>query len=243
MKIIKNLNNLSFPLECQPNRGGVEALSYLHNNTVVYKINGKSKAIPHLELEWKRLFKFKSPVITGDIFIKGTDQDKLKRELKRKKENLEFEYWVYDIVDKTLTDSELKEILNNFLTTEDIFQIFKIPTIVCNTIEDLNRTHDYYVSLGFHGVYLTANRDTLYKNYLESIYEITDYTVINEDKTPTTVFLCKANNKSLFTIKPTWPKNIQAKDYNSYKHSKIIVRYKELISGVPMGIIGGILEN
>jgi len=162
-------------------------------------------------------------------------------------------YYVFDIVDAELPQSERTAVLDELFDGWDDPRIVKVETHTVYSADEISNLHDTYAQQGFEGVIIRAHdmmyqqkhRSTKmrkYKHFIDDEFEVTGVELDAGVDKEFFVWLCKTVDGKKFKAKPDGPRELKVQWYDDakkYVGKMLTVKYQELTAdGVPRFPIG-----
>jgi len=256
-KYVDHKHKLTWPVYGQKKLNGVRCLAFIKDDTVTYisRKGKKYETLTHWNDDLKNLFP-SGTILDGEAFNPQLNFQEIIRRVKRVKTsrlNIEddpLQYWIYDVVETSLSYEDRLR----FLMERDSTQLIKIVrTQLLESEDQLKRFHQQNLINGFegtivrsrHGLYKPDCRsyDLLkYKDFLDEEFEIIGGRSAQGRDEGTVVFECKTSTGQSFNVRPkgTWD---ERKDYldriDQYVGQMLTVRFQEKSEdGVPIFPVG-----
>tara|TARA_R110000824_G_scaffold7728_2_gene34960 strand:+ start:483 stop:1577 length:1095 start_codon:yes stop_codon:yes gene_type:complete len=159
----KDKKNLLFPCFGQPKLDGVRCLARIRGGLVtLFSRQGKVfNSLPHIQDELKT---YPDQVLDGELYIHGTDFQKLVGAIKRDKPSGEsslIQYHVYDIVNEHISFIDRwRQILKMKFNQTNFIK--RVDTFAIQSESDIPKLHEEYTQLGYEGIML-RNQQGAYK--------------------------------------------------------------------------------
>lgn len=261
----KRKANIKFPCYVQPKVDGIRAI--FHNNKFISRNGNEFINLKHIKNELTLLIK-KDMVLDGELYSNTLSFQELVGLVKLKREELSNEdkikmtqinYIVYDIINKEPFINRLAILKKFFKENEKILKhVVLLKTEICNTINDIEKYHDKYISEGYEGI-IIRNKDGLYKpkyrsgdlqkykKFIDDEFEIISYTEGKGKDNNTIIFICKTKDNKVFNVRPKGSieeRENMLKNGEKYKGQLLTVRYQELTTdGIPRFPVGIVIRN
>jgi DNA ligase-1 len=156
---------VKFPAMCQPKLNGVRCLAKkVDELTIDYrsrKFKSYNDTLGHLTpflLEMMRV----DEIFDGEIYFYGFTFQQIVRRVKKMREDTNLlQFWVYDVADET-QQAIGRNMLYQTRIPDDHSHIIKVPTMVVNTMDEIQTAHNQNVGLGYEGT-IIRNAEAPYK--------------------------------------------------------------------------------
>ena len=249
-KFKERSHKIVWPAYVQPKLNGQRML---YNDDVAWSRGGKfiiPKCIAHLT------FDTQGYIIDGELILEGNRllQETMKAAKKyRAGVSEKLQYWVYDIVDTTLTFKERSALLKKIVKGASNKNIVLVPTHLVNADEVLAYQSEF-TSAGFEGT-MIRNADSMYvinqrsndlqklKDFQDAEFEIVDVVSGGGSFTDCAIFVCKTKKGVTFNCAPEGTMEYKKELYG--KRKKLIgkwltIRFQELTNDLvpqfPVGV-------
>lgn len=251
---------INYPIAVQPKLNGVRCLASYKDGKIIFT-SRKGKVyenLEHIEKELSLVME-EGDIFDGEIFSKSLDFQEIIKRVKRSKtdrsdiNDIKVEYWVYDLVNTTLTFEERFAYLFNKLQ-KSIFQYVKVtPTDNVANFAELEKWHSFFNREGYEGtmirnlkgLYLIEHRsyDLLkLKDFLEDEFEIIGGSEGTGRDEGTVIFEVKNNSQNTFKVRPKGSYEQRTQwfvDLEKLIGKKLTVKYQELSQdGIPIFPVG-----
>jgi ATP-dependent DNA ligase len=175
----KNEKKVNYPCFIQPKLDGYRMIYDTTSKTITTR---QGKDLPIIK-ESGELFKELSLlkpglVLDGELYVHGDKFEALgvlRKTKDLKKEELsnlkKISYYVYDIIDESLTFKERNNILNDVEVSDNKIKL--VETFVANNKEDIIKYHKYFIENGYEGT-MVRNPEGKYKEKYRS-YDLLKY--------------------------------------------------------------------
>jgi ATP-dependent DNA ligase len=242
----KHSSKIKFPCYIQPKLDGYRGLYY--SDKLFSRRAQEFKFLDHILSEIKEKEKY---ILDGELYNHGelTFQELgilKKKSLKENDKSIleKIKYYVYDIVDESLTFEQRLNILTK-LKEMNIPNVVIVNTYTCNSVKDIEDYHTLFLDKGYEGS-IIRNKDSKYelnkrsynlqkyKNFDDSEFEIVGYTKENEGMV---VWICVTPEGKEFRVQSKGTKEERKELYmrgKEYLHKKLSVQYFGLTNdGIP----------
>jgi len=154
-------SKLVLPCYVQPKMNGVRVSSYRHINddTVWSRERNEYVALDKIKNGIDIYFGKYSP--DGEGYNPDLTFQEIISAVKKKNENTDsLKLWVYDLAIPNVKFSERLKILDDIFLQDGIDDVFyRVPTILCTTLDEIEHWHDEFVKMGFEGLIIRTIDD------------------------------------------------------------------------------------
>jgi DNA ligase-1 len=161
--------------------------------------------------------------------------------------------WVYDCVNNLTFDDRLAKLQLLFKRTGGFNNVNLLPTLECQSKDDLKTFHDHFVSEGKEGLIL-RNKEGLYqlaarskdlqkyKEFEDAEFKVTGFTEGEGSEKGLVIWICETSAGKTFHVRPRGTHEARAeifKEAKDYVGKSLTVRYQELTEeGIPRFPVG-----
>jgi ATP-dependent DNA ligase len=236
LDFFKNKNKINFPAFSQPKLDGNRAIYNNVTQKITSRTNKEWSTLINTEL-YKELLSL--PFITdGELYCHDPTFKFEHLGVLRKTKNLNkqdytklncIQYWIYDIIDTTLTFQERNKKLKDFFDTHTFLKIKYVETNIVENEDDIVNLHENYIKDGFEGS-MIRNFNGMYRlNYRSP--ELLKYKDFKDDEFEIVGFSCEKShlNNSEYII---WRcKTSEGKEFNVQSSGTSTERANAYING------------
>ncbi len=262
----KSGKGIAFPCYVQPKLDGLRCIVYERDGQLLYQSRtaGYFETMSHLTPYLQPVFKkYPNLILDGELYTTEIPFEELAGLIKKKKlsdldkERLKVvEYHIYDVVDQKETFEERYNMIEQLFQKEFIFigsPIKKVFTTLVNDISSFKHKFTEFVYEGYEGIMLRnveglyrcnyrSNDLQKYKEFLESEYEIVNFTEGDGRDKGSVIWVCKTEDGRDFNVRPKGEMKQRQewfKNGSKYIGKKLTVIYQELSEkGVPRFPVG-----
>jgi ATP-dependent DNA ligase len=262
----KTGKGITFPCYVQPKLDGLRCVVYIQNGTIHYQSRtaGYFETMDHLTPYLLPVFKkYPNLILDGELYTTDIPFEELAGLIKKKKltdsdkERLKaVEYHIYDIISEKETFEERYQIIDHLFQKEFIFigsPIKKVFTTLVSDVPSFHHKFTEFVYEGYEGIMLRnveglyrcnyrSNDLQKYKEFLETEYEIVNFTEGDGRDKGSVIWVCKTEDGREFNVRPKGEMKQRQewfKNGGKYVGKKLTVIYQELSEkGVPRFPVG-----
>jgi len=252
----KRKHDIKYPAIVQPKLDGVRCIS---NGKEFISRKGKPyTTLSHLEVNVKDMIsKIGDVYLDGEIFNPNWNFQEVVRAVKNPKgDGANLQYWVYDIVDESLSYAERLNLLKLFKNEYD--NIVIVDSYLVNNENEMKQKHTDFVAAGFEGTiirnvsgkYKLKHRSKdlqKYKDFIDDEFKIVGGVEATGNDTGTVVFICETKDGKRFNVRPKGTREERAewlKNIDNIFGLNLTVRYQNLSEdGVPIFPVGIAIRN
>jgi DNA ligase-1 len=221
----------------------IDGIRMIYDDGKCYSRMGKEfPHLKHIKKDIKNILGSEKIVLDGELYSHDVPFNKLSGIVRQKNQTTDehlVEYWIFDIIDKTLTYKERMKKLKQLAktSTESIKFVFYEVVSDHNQVKPL---HDKYVKEGFEGL-MTRNLDSLYieknrsndllkyKDFEDDEFIITGFKLGKGTEENAIIFTCITKDGREFDVRPrgSIENRIEMGNNGSmYLGKKLTVRYQ-----------------
>lgn len=257
-KYTERKHYVKLPCYLQPKLDGVRSpLSPVGDDMEFTSRGGKEyTTLEHLKAEIRRTGILGKYTLDGEIFCMDKSLQQINSAVKKlRPETLELQYWIYDVIDTTLTFEKRLAILEQIrkdLINAKCTSIVVVPTVSVVCEEDLMTFHKVF-SKDYEGT-MIRNADGMYvldfrsndlqklKDFIDDEFEIIGGKEGSGNDEGTVVFRCKTKTDKEFDVRPRGSRDKRREWFEELEScigKMLTVRYQNLSDdGIPVFPVG-----
>jgi ATP-dependent DNA ligase len=267
----KSTKGITFPCYVQPKLDGLRCVVYKREGHILYQSRtaGYFETMSHLTPYLEPMFKkYPHLILDGELYTTQIPFEELAGLIKKKKltdsdkDRLKVvEYHIYDIINEKETFEERSHTIDHLFQKEFVFIGSPLKQVVTTLVSDLSsfkQKFTEFVYEGYEGIMLRniegiyrcnyrSNDLQKYKEFLESEYEIVNFTEGDGRDKGSVIWVCKTEDGREFNVRP---KGEMKQRQEWFKHGeryigkKLTVIYQELSEkGVPRFPVGKVIRD